>query len=133
MTLCAPWSTSHPGQDATSLCRWFFFLGSAMRRRGGHVDAADLLHMWVRQHHGFRDESVVHHKYWFPIGPLEYNTEEDNNVFYPREVVEMLRDDVNVCSSRCHPLVCLTPSPHLELSPKWPTLAFRKRYGPSRC
>jgi hypothetical protein len=107
-TLCAPWSPSRSGDDAPFLCRWLFALSSAIRQRGGHIDAAALLHTWVRQHHSFVNEDVVHKEYWWPIGPLEYSlehkTEWGDIRSFPKEAVEMMHDDLNVCNSHRHRL-----------------------------
>ncbi|EPQ60115.1 S-adenosyl-L-methionine-dependent methyltransferase [Gloeophyllum trabeum ATCC 11539] len=50
-------------------------VNQAVRRRGGHVDAANLLERWVREHRCMTD--VVYREYWIPTSPWARGDDED--------------------------------------------------------
>jgi len=96
----APWSETRPHAEAPYLCRWFFAVGRAARSRGGHIDAAALLHLWIRQHKSFAEEDIVYREIWCPTGPWEHKDEWGGLGKYPREVGEMMREDIQVRDQR---------------------------------
>lgn len=49
------------------LARWFAAAGQATRKRGGHADAAALLHSWVSGNPDYED--VQYREFWLPYGP----------------------------------------------------------------
>ncbi|KAF8531256.1 S-adenosyl-L-methionine-dependent methyltransferase [Gautieria morchelliformis] len=120
-TLCAPWSgTSLTG--APYLCRWFLAFGNAVRRRGGHIDAAPLLHLWVRQHHAFAKEDIAYQEYWYPT---PFDSKEWAHIDpFPSEVPEMMRDDLKSLLRSGRPLLLgggMHPSDvdHLQTNAQW--------------
>jgi len=49
------------------IARWFAALGQASRKRGGHADAASLIHSWVSANPSYED--VQYRDFWLPYGP----------------------------------------------------------------
>lgn len=80
---------SQPSHERDSskawLPRWYAALGQAARRRGGHIDAAALMHNWIADHKEFED--VVCREFWFPSSPwmfdiIKSSTPGDNTIRY---------------------------------------------------
>ncbi|KAF8580131.1 S-adenosyl-L-methionine-dependent methyltransferase [Ramaria rubella] len=89
-----PWSTTCPPEEATYLCRWFGALRRAVAQRGGDVDAATHLHTWILQHDCFSEDEVTYCEYWLPTAPSEYQKEWGVVGKHPKEVGELMREDL---------------------------------------
>ncbi|KAF8641132.1 hypothetical protein AX17_000774 [Amanita inopinata Kibby_2008] len=66
--------------------RWLAFAASAIRGRGGDVDAASQLETWVRNHPAF--QGVVIREFWLPTSP--WNMDDVDMV----QKSTILRDDI---------------------------------------
>ncbi|KZT27548.1 S-adenosyl-L-methionine-dependent methyltransferase [Neolentinus lepideus HHB14362 ss-1] len=80
---------------------WMAMAHQAVRRRGGNVDAANLLERWVREHRCLTD--VVYREYWIPTNPwLRGNDEE---AIRQRAFGEVMRDDIKTFLRSGRPLL----------------------------
>lgn len=93
-----PFSLSIPPSASTSVsaalqspavARYIGHLRKCIRGRGGHVDAASLLHRWVSQHRSFKD--VVYRDIYFPLSPFARGDSHDMK--RQRKIGFLARDD----------------------------------------
>ncbi|EJD54471.1 hypothetical protein AURDEDRAFT_110104 [Auricularia subglabra TFB-10046 SS5] len=63
-----PTSPAFCSPSVPAVARFIGHLRQCIRARGGHVDAASLLHRWISQHRAFRD--IVHRDVYFPLCPF---------------------------------------------------------------
>ncbi|CAL1694319.1 unnamed protein product [Somion occarium] len=72
------------------LPRWMKLAQRAIRHRGGEVDAADHLYMWVSHHGAFQD--VVHRQFWYQASP--WNRHNDAESRRQNEIATTMREDM---------------------------------------
>lgn len=63
------------------------FANTAVRQRGGDVDAANHLYQWISSHPAFED--AVYREFWIPCSPWMQDEEE-------RRIGSTMRDDILV-------------------------------------
>jgi hypothetical protein len=79
--------------EAPYIPRWSAFMKSAVRDRGGDVDAAKYLHSWVHEHGAFKD--VVYREFWIPLCPWAKGDDAESKWW--NKVGEIFRENVIVC------------------------------------
>ncbi len=84
------------------IARWFAALGQASRKRGGHADAASLIHSWVSANPSYED--VQYRDFWLPYGPWmrgrpEYMALSQYDRFCT--IGDLMREDIFVCVFPC--------------------------------
>lgn len=77
--------------------RWMIFANMAIRKAGGHPDAATHLRRWTAEHPDLGD--VVSHDYWIPVSP-----HSTFNVFQ-RHIGVQMREDVTSFLKSGRPLL----------------------------
>lgn len=66
--------TQRPSSPSPYLARWFTVVSQGARKRGGHIDAAALMHRWVTEHSSF--EEVKYREFWIPSSSWLSSKEE---------------------------------------------------------
>ncbi|KDQ63063.1 hypothetical protein JAAARDRAFT_694199 [Jaapia argillacea MUCL 33604] len=83
------------------LPRWMYMCQMAVRQRGGHVDAANLLRRWVSDHRCMED--VVYREFWAQTAP--WNPGKDAHSMWLNEMGAIMRDDIKAFLRSGRPLL----------------------------
>lgn len=74
------------------LPKWMKLAQKAIQHRGGDVDAADHLYMWVTGHGAFGN--VVHRQFWYQASP--WNRKRDHQSVRENDIAVTMREDMQV-------------------------------------
>ncbi|KZW00512.1 S-adenosyl-L-methionine-dependent methyltransferase [Exidia glandulosa HHB12029] len=87
--------------EPPAVARYIGHMRKCIRARGGHVDAASLLHRWVSQHRSFTD--VVYRDIYFPLSPFARG--DSHEMRRQRKIGFLARDDSLAFMESARPLV----------------------------